>query len=148
MDSQSRNKVIQTSFSLVVGIMLFASYLIFCTMFPTAGASLTRLFLLVILPAFTYVFSMGMNSLVQFISCGTISIQQVALASLAPVGFLILFGGLASSLPFLQSPVLSAVSWVPDSLLQNAIAIGFYLFWAGAYGEAVAAGFVSGCPTK
>lgn len=146
MDSQSRNKTIQASFSFFVGILLFCTPLIFYYMFPMASATMFNAFLFLGLPLFSYAFTLGINSLVQFLSCNRVSIQQVALASLAPVGFVLAFGSAAHFFPLLQSPVLSAVSWVPDTTTQKAIALGFYLFWGGAYGEAIAAGLVTGCP--
>jgi hypothetical protein len=146
MDTQARNKAIQVSFSLILGILLFSASLIFFYMFPTASSTLIQVFLFALLPSLTYLFTLGINSLVQFLSCNTVNIKQVALSSFVPVGFLFLFGGLAYFLPTFLSPIQSAITWMGDSITQYAIAIGFYLFWAGAYGESIAVGMVTSCP--
>ena len=101
----------------------------------------------ILLPTLGYGITLGFNSFVQSISCGSVNIQQVALGSLPVPGFIIGFLCL-TLLMFVKSPVINAV---PPNLRFNygeIFAIAFYMFWAGMFGESLSSGFAQSCSSR
>lgn len=92
----------------------------------------------------SYVMALGWNAIVQKVSCNTISPRQIAMASiLTPIA---MFFGLILS-TFLSSPVINVLPIdIRTSPMSNYIAIGFYAFWAGMFGEVIGAGLSQNCP--
>jgi hypothetical protein len=100
----------------------------------------------VLLPTLGYAIAIGLNAFIQYISCGTINSSQIALGSLS-VLFSILFFLLLSSLGFIRAPIQSAVPLSLQVKYGYAIALGYYMFWAGMFGEAIAGGVAQSCNT-
>lgn len=146
MDAQGRNKTLQVAFAFVTGVFVVAMVVVFYRIFPIPSSLQANVFLFAVLPALTYAQSLIINSIVQFISCNTVSIGQVALAALSPPAGVLTLGSLATLFPFLRSPIASAVSWT-DETMQKAVGLAFYLFWGAVYGQTIAAGMVTGCPS-
>jgi hypothetical protein len=96
------------------------------------------------LPLIAFVFSLGINSAINYSICKKLNISQISYSSLFVVLSVLLFLGI-SNIGFLQSPILSAV---PQYLRGNygyIFILAFYMFWAGMFGESLASGFAQGC---
>lgn len=101
----------------------------------------------IVLPTLGYGITLGFNSFVQSVSCGSVSIKQIALGSLPVLGFIMGFLVL-TLMNFVKSPVISAV---PPNLRFNygeIFALAFYMFWAGMFGESLSSGFAQSCPSR
>jgi hypothetical protein len=97
-----------------------------------------------LLPVLAYGLALGVNSGVQAASCGSVKIGQIALGALVvPVTVLI---GLTLTLSsFVRSAVSVAVPLSMRQMYGDVVAVGFYMFWAGMFGEAFSGGFATSC---
>lgn len=95
------------------------------------------------LPTLAYGIALGLNVFVQSVSCDTIQIKQLAVGAVsvpaAVLGFLLI-----SLLPFVRAPISQIL---PSSYRNNGdyVALIFYMFWAGMFGEAMAGGLAQSC---
>ncbi len=100
----------------------------------------------VILPVLGYGIALGLNSLNQYLTCKTIRPGQIAIISvtvpIAIFGFLLL-----TLLPFIRMPIEMAVPTKYVAQYGGLIALAFYMFWAGMFGEGIAGGFSQSCPS-
>ncbi len=100
----------------------------------------------VILPVLGYGIALGLNSLNQYLTCKTIRPGQIAIISvtvpIAIFGFLLL-----TLLPFIRMPIEMAVPTKYVAQYGGVIAVAFYMFWAGMFGEGIAGGFSQSCPS-
>jgi hypothetical protein len=100
----------------------------------------------VILPVLGYGIALGLNSLNQYLTCKTILPGQIAIISvtvpIAIFGFLLL-----TLLPFIRMPIEMAVPTKYVAQYGGVIAVAFYMFWAGMFGEGIAGGFSQSCPS-
>ena len=98
------------------------------------------------LPTFAYLVALGLNTFVQSISCGTIHITQLAVGTVsvpvAVLGFLLL-----ALIPFVRAPIAQALP-SKYSAMGDYVALIFYMFWAGMFGEAMAGGLAQSCSTS
>jgi hypothetical protein len=104
-----------------------------------------NLFKWLLLPTLGYCFAFAINSITQYTSCGFVNPGQIATGSLS-VLYSILFFLVLSLSGFIRSPIVSAVPMLYRAKYGGLFAIGFYMFWAGMFGEAFAGGFAQGCP--
>ena len=99
-----------------------------------------------ILPALGYGIAIGLNSLNQYLTCKTIRPGQIAITSvtvpIAIFGFLLL-----TLIPFIRTPIEMAVPTEYMARYGGLIALAFYMFWAGMFGEGIAGGFSQSCPS-
>lgn len=97
----------------------------------------------IVLPALAYCIALGLNTSVQLISCGSIRIKQLAVGALsvpaAVLGFLVL-----TLIPFVRLPI-SQILPLKFRSMGDYIALIFYMFWAGMFGEAMAGGLAQSC---
>jgi uncharacterized MnhB-related membrane protein len=98
----------------------------------------------VVLPVLGYGIAFGINGAVHSSSCKTFNAAQVALGNLSILGA-ILITLLITLSSFIRSFIEVAVPPVYRNKYGGAIALGFYLFWAGMFGESIAGGFAQSC---
>jgi phosphate/sulfate permease len=101
----------------------------------------------VLLPTLGYIIAIGFNSLIQGVSCKNVEFYQIAVGSL-PVLTFIYFFLLLTLLGFVRAPIQSAVPLRYRQIYGGILSIGFYMFWAGMFGEAVSGGFAQICKSK
>jgi hypothetical protein len=97
-----------------------------------------------LLPILGYLLALGINSGVQAASCGSVKIGQIALGAI-PVPLAILAGLILTLSSFVRSAIAAAVPLSMRASLGDIVAIGFYMFWAGMFGEAFSGGFATSC---
>lgn len=97
-----------------------------------------------LLPTLGYGLALALNSLLQYTTCTTVKIEQIAIASV-PILLAIGAGLLLTIFPFIRSPIESVFSGSTRLVYGGAFAIGFYMFWAGMFGEAIASGMAQSC---
>lgn len=129
--------------SFAMGLALFGITMLLGWMHITYGWNANVLKWL-LLPTLGYTISFGMNALLQYSSCTSVKVGQIALASL-PVGIAVITGLLLTLLPFIRSPITSILTGSTRTLYGGAYAIAFYMFWAGMFGEAIASGMAQSC---
>jgi hypothetical protein len=131
--------------SVAVGIALFTITLFIGYLHITYNLNETML-KWILLPTLGYAITLGLNTFVQSISCGKVNIQQIAMGSvMVPIAILLFLMLTLSS--WVRSPVESAVPFEMRAQYAGLLAVGFYMFWAGMFGESVASGFAQSCPT-
>ncbi len=98
-----------------------------------------------ILPTLGYGLAFILNTFIQRTTCGSTNLAQIAKGSitvpLAMFGFLLL-----TLLQRIRSPVEVSVPPELRARYGGIFAIAFYMFWAGMFGESVAAGLAQSCP--
>jgi hypothetical protein len=99
-----------------------------------------------LLPIFGYGFAFGLNSFTQYVSCGNVNPSQIALGSI-PVPVSIFLFLLLSLSGIVRAPIQSAVPLTLRLKYGGIVAITYYMFWAGMFGEAIAGGFSQSCGT-
>ena len=97
-----------------------------------------------LLPALGYLLALGINSGVQAASCGSVKIGQIAVGA-TPVPLAIIAGLVLTLSSFVRSAISAAVPLSVRPALGDTVAIGFYMFWAGMFGEAFSGGFATSC---
>jgi|LauGreDrversion4_2_1035121.scaffolds.fasta_scaffold889796_1 hypothetical protein len=100
---------------------------------------------LLILPIIGYGFALGLNSIVQYSSCGTIQLGKIASISsinLVAIGAAILLTLFSA----VRSPIVSAIPYAYQASYGGILALSFYMFWAGMFGEAISGGMSQLCP--
>lgn len=100
----------------------------------------------IILPILGYGIALALNTLNQYISCKTIQIQQLALTStFIPIA---IYVGLCLTLiSVIRKPIEMAVPTSYKAQYGGILAIAFYMFWAGMFGEGLSGGFSQTCPS-
>ena len=98
----------------------------------------------IVLPTVGYAITIAINSFVQQVSCGFVRIEQIALGSLPVLGAILLFLVL-TMLSSIRYPVEQAIDGAYKAKWAGIFAIGFYMFWAGMFGEAFAGGLAQSC---
>jgi len=130
--------------SVAVGVALFTITLLMGYLHTTYKLNGDFLKWLV-LPTLGYLITLGLNSFIQSVSCGKVKIQQIAMGSLSvPIAILLFLILTLSS--WVRSPVTAAVPFNLRAEYAGLLAVGFYMFWAGMFGESVASGFAQSCP--
>jgi len=130
--------------SMAMGIVLFTITFLFAHLHMTYGIHADFLKWLV-LPTVGYGIAVGLNAFIQSVSCGSIKIQQIAMGSVS-IPIAILFFLCVSLSSFIRSPIETAVPSYLRAKYAGTFAIGFYMFWAGMFGESLASGFAQSCP--
>jgi hypothetical protein len=129
--------------SFAMGLALFGLTMLLSWIHITYGWN-ANLLKWLLLPTLGYMTAFGMNTLLQYTTCTSVKVEQIALAS-APVGIAILGGLLITLLPFIRSPITSILTGSTRSIYGGAYAVAFYMFWAGMFGEAIASGMAQSC---
>lgn len=130
--------------SIAIGLSLVAAVFMFSYITKSLGFGGTPL-QWVGLPIFGYVVAFGLNAAIQQLSCGSVRPGQIALVSgLIPIAIVIFL--ILTLSGFVRSPIVDAVPLAYRVSYGNIFALAFYMFWAGMFGEAIAGGFIQGCP--
>ncbi len=100
-----------------------------------------------VLPALGYAVALGINAATQYISCKTLKIEQIAITSLSiPIAMYVFL--LLTLISFIRKPIEMAVPMSYKAQYGGLLAIAFYMFWAGMFGEGLAGGFSQTCPSS
>jgi hypothetical protein len=135
---------ITTGISFAVGVSLVGISLFLSWLSTNYGFNMDLLKWL-LLPTLGYLVALGLNMFLQQVSCGKSSITQIAIAS-SPIPIAILFFLLITLIGFVRAPIESAVPLAYRTQYGQSMALAFYMFWAGMFGEGLAGGFAQGCP--
>jgi hypothetical protein len=130
----SVDTIVRVTFSFVHGLAVAMVLPIYFMMYPEFSKNYFFVLLFAIIPLFSYVFSLGLNSLTQYISCGTVVFGQIALASIFNPIFV---------LPEQPTDVLKQEG---DTTMKMVLSYAFYILWGGIYGQTYSAGFAQSCP--
>ena len=129
--------------SIAMGIVLFTITFLFGHLHMSYGIHADFLKWLV-LPTVGYGIAVGLNAFIQSVTCGSVKIQQIAMGSLS-IPIAILFFLILSLSSFIRSPVEIAVPSYFRAKYAGIFAVGFYMFWAGMFGESLASGLAQSC---
>lgn len=132
--------------SLCIGVSLFTLTILLAYVHLTYNIN-SNLLKWLFLPTLGYIITIGFNSFIQNIFCGSINIKQILIGSLSVPIAIILFL-ILSYFSFVRYPIESAV---PSNLRDNyggIFAIAFYMFWAGMFGESFSSGFSQSCSNQ
>lgn len=147
MSSSQVDTTVRFSFALVNGLTL-AMILPVAYMFaPIETEQYLFVYLFALIPAISYAVSIGLNALTQYISCGTVAGEQVALASTMNPMFVLGFSLLSYFLPFLRNFVIAVLPESADETMKKSLSYAFYLLWGGIYGQTFSGGFAQSCPS-
>ena len=98
----------------------------------------------ILLPTLGFLVAFGLNSILQYTTCSTVKLKQVAYGSATVLIFIIL-GLFMTLVSFVRTPIESIVPLPYKASYGGIYAIAFYMFWAGMFGEAIASGFAQSC---
>lgn len=125
----------------LVGISLFIGWLSVMYRFNESALKW------ILLPTLGYGIAVALNLGVQLVSCKKSSIRQIAIGSTVIPVAIFLFLALLM-LGFIRAPVEQAVPLQYRLQYGSSMALAFYMFWAGMFGEALAGGFAQACPAS
>lgn len=125
----------------LLGMSLFMGWLA-----TTYGFSQTVLKWL-LLPTLGYGIALGLNSGVQQVFCKRLNIKQIAIGSISVPVAILLFLAL-SMIGFVRAPIEQAIPLAYRYQFGSSMALAFYMFWAGMFGEAIAGGSAQACPAS
>ena len=142
--SKALDSTLRLVFSLCQGILLvFCIILLYVILGETRMPSLW--FLVGILTAVSFVVAFLLNTITQYLSCGKLNAIQLASTSAMPAGITGAVLLLLFFMPFLESPITTVLPETLTPIYKKALSQGFYVFWAGLYGQLLASGFVQTC---
>jgi hypothetical protein len=98
----------------------------------------------ILLPVLGYGLALAMNSILQLTSCGLVKPSQIAIGSVPIIISIFLFLTL-SHFSFIRSPIENIIPSSYKASYAGILAISFYMFWAGMFGEAVGSGVAQSC---
>jgi hypothetical protein len=130
--------------SLALGSMLLATTLLLAWLSTTSGYS-ENILKWGVLPVLGYVYTVVLNLSLQSFSCGKVNASQIAVTSLATPLFILIAAAL-TLLGFVRAPIASAVPLKMRLTYGGIVAVAFYMFWAGMFGEAYAGNTSMVCP--
>lgn len=136
--------IITTAFSFINGIAL-ATITSFIGLYVqnSIGVSFPVL-AWTIIPVAAFAVALGLNSIVQLLTCSSVNIKQVAMNSVFSTIFVALFL-LISLIPVFRGPVEGILPNDLSSQMRMIAAYSFFMFWAGMFGEGLGAGFAQSC---
>lgn len=138
---------LRISFGIVHGLLLAMAFPLFYVVLPMFTHSRNIVVLVFFIPLISYLWGLGLNALSQYITCKTVSGQQIAIASSLGPAFVLLFSTIVYFASFLRSPVESILPLSADGDMKYALGFSFYLFWAGMYAQTISSGMVQSCPS-
>jgi hypothetical protein len=142
--SKALNSTLRLVFSLAQGILLVFSTIFIYMMFGELNQPSTW-FLLLLLTAVSYGVSVFLNMIIQYLACSKINAVQLMSASGIPAGVTAAVIVALALFPIFVTPVVGVLPEALSPLYKKAIGQGFYMFWAGLYGQLLASGFVQVC---
>lgn len=129
--------------SLSLGLAMFALVTVLSWLSKTYGWN-ANLLKWGVLPMLAYGITLAINSLIQYLSCGSVNAQKIALGGLFVPGA-VLVGLVLTLAGFVRSPIEKAVPLAYRLQYGGVIALAYYCFWAAMFGEAFAGGFAQAC---
>lgn len=154
MDTKTRTPdvTVRASFALFQGALLAMALPLMYTIAPDSIRAAPALFLLVVLPFFSFVTSSFINWFLQYLYCGAADVNKIFMAgAVSPLTTLVIVG-LSYILPFLRKPVTDLIPELPQGSTEDAVfarniwGYSFYLFWGGVYGQTIGSGMIAVCP--
>ncbi len=97
-----------------------------------------------LLPIITYLFSALVIGTYHKLSCNTFDIQTIAKSSAIPSASVVFFL-LLSMIGFVRSIVKNVLPLDLQNSFGDALAVSFYMFWAGIMGGQIGLGMASAC---
>ena len=128
---------------LAMGTALFGITVLFGWLSITYNLN-SNLFKWLLLPTLGYCIAVCLNIVIQYTSCGFVKFDKIAYNSLYVLYFILFFLGI-TLFGFVRAPIIAAVPTTLRVGYGGIFAIGFYMFWAGMFGEAFSGGFAQGC---
>lgn len=142
--SKALNSTLRLVFSLTHGILLiFCIFLIYVILGENSVPSIW--FLLGILATTSFFVGFMLNAIIQYLACENLNGIQLASASGISAGITGAVTLLNWFFPIIESPVLNVLPETLTPIYKKAISQGFYIFWAGIYGQLLASGFSQVC---
>ena len=142
--SKALDSTLRLVFSLSHGILL-----VFCIIMLYVILGESRMpgiwFLVGVLSVVSFVVALLLNTITQYMSCGKLNAIQLASTSAIPAG---ITGAVITSIylmPFFESPILNVLPETLTPIYKKALSQGFYVLWAGLYGQLLSSGFVQIC---
>jgi hypothetical protein len=111
--------IVRVTFSFVHGLAVAMVLPIYFMMYPEFSKTYLYVILFAIVPAFSYVFSLALNSLTQYISCGTVVFGQIALASIFNPIFVLIFAFISWMFPVLRTFVSAILPEQPLDVMKQ-----------------------------
>ena len=152
-NTKTADVTVRASFAIFQGALLAMAFPLLYTIAPDTIRNGSVLFLLVVLPLFSYATSIFINWFLQYMYCGAVSVNSVLKASaMSPLSTLIVMTA-AYMMPFLRKPVTQLVPEVPPGATEDMLFArdiwgwSFYLFWGGVYGQTIGSGMIAACPS-
>ena len=143
---------VRAIFAIVQGALIAMSLPMIYAFFPNAVQTMLWLFLFFIIPALSFLTSMFINWFIQYIYCGSVSVSAISLAASMSPSLVVILSLVSYFLSFLRTPITQLIPELPEGSPEDARfarelwGYSFYIFWAGVYGQTVAAGMISACP--
>jgi len=150
--TKTADTTVRAIFAIVQGALIAMSLPMLFALFPNAVQSMLWVFLFVVIPVLSFLTSMFLNSFIQYMYCGAVSVSAISLAaSLSPM-FVVGMSLLSYFISFLRTPVTQLLAELPQDSPEEAKfarelwGYVFYIFWAGLYSQTVGSGMISSCP--
>jgi hypothetical protein len=140
------NTTLRAIFALVLGIILAFFVLGSFILFPATVDSMLKTILFLVLPVVSYLLSLAINTLNQYISCGSVSLAPVAIASSLTPGVVLAISLLTYFVTFPRAIVEAALPATADLNMKKAFGFAFYTLWAGIYSQTISSGLIQACP--
>jgi hypothetical protein len=143
---------VRAAFALIQGVLLGMAYPLFFFMLPAYVQGFPALFLFLVIPAFSFLSGLLLNWFLQYMYCKGVNVSAISMASALSPLLVYILGGLAYFLSFLRAPINQLFTELPQESPQEAVfarelwGYGFYLFWAGVYGQTLGSGMIAACP--
>lgn len=129
--------------SLISGLCLFTTTVAMGYISQQFDLSFTLL-VWIAMPVLGYLIATAINTLTQQVSCSKIDIKKVFMSSLYNPIFIVAFL-VFSWFSGLRSPIEGILTFIQDPFVKTTVAYGYYMFWAGLFGEAIGSGIAQGC---
>lgn len=139
------SQAIVLAFSLACALFIALIPLITVFYKATMSATVRGLLLFVALPIVSWGLTAMFNVFIQLIQCGTVNAGQVLLNGLPTIGLVSIFGLAAYFISFLRSPVEAIMPISMPEEVRKGVAVAFFIFWGGLYGQAVGGSFSQSC---
>lgn len=148
MSSSAVDTTVRLSFALVNGLILAIILPVSYMFYPGFTDTYLPLYLFVLIPIVSFSVSFGLNALTQYISCGTVSPGQIAVAAALNPLYVLGFALITYMLPIFQSFVSAVLPEGADETMKKSLSYSFYLLWGGIYGQVFSGGFAQACPSS
>lgn len=126
-------------YGFIFGLLFFIATILLGSAVNNASLSIYWL-----LPVITYVLSVGIVGVYHNLSCKTFDIVKILKSSAIPAASVVFFL-LLSMIGFIRAIVKNVLPLNLQNSFGDALAVSFYMFWAGVMGGQVGLGMASAC---